>query len=527
MSKIINLDCSFRDGGYYNNWNFDMKNIDLYLNHISKTNIKYIEIGFRLINKKNSGPTAYTSDQFLKRLDIKKNIKIGIMINAADFISNDKVIYQKLKKIFPNFNYLSFIRIAFHNKDIKNVAEITNYLSKNNVEIILNLMQISELRDMQILKSLKILNKLKLKAFYIADSFGSLKPSYISNISKLLNKHCKFDLGFHAHDNLKLAFKNTKMAIKNNFTYIDSTIMGMGRGAGNLKTEEIYKFLNKNDKIGIQNLNKIKDKIFKPLKKKYKWGTNIYYNFAAKNSIHPSYVQELLRNKNYLSKDYFKILKSLLNTDSKSYNQDYLNLHKSFKTNKNIYKPIKNNENFLIIGSSKNVKKYKEKIINFSSSLNFSNIAVNINKVFDNSFIDYRVACHLSRIKMDYSFYKKFNNKFVIPENNIDKKILATLDKDQILNFDLIINKKNPENIKVNPNQCILPNKLVIGYAIAFAIANGAKKIYLAGFEGFGKDNPANDESEHVLQLFINKYKNVKISSITPTKLNIKYERII
>ena len=155
MSKIINLDCSFRDGGYHNNWNFDIKNIDLYLNHISKTNIKYIEIGFRLINKKNSGPTAYTSDQFLKRLDIKKNIKIGIMINAADFISNDKVIYQRLKKIFPNFNYLSFIRIAFHNKDIKNVAEITNYLSKNNVEIILNLMQISELRDIQILKSLK------------------------------------------------------------------------------------------------------------------------------------------------------------------------------------------------------------------------------------------------------------------------------------------------------------------------------------------------------------------------------------
>jgi 4-hydroxy 2-oxovalerate aldolase len=527
MSKIINLDCSFRDGGYHNNWIFDQKDINLYLHHISKTNIKYIEIGFRLINKKNSGPTAYTSDQFLEKLNINKDIKIGIMINAADFILNNKVIYQRLKKVFPSFNYLSFIRIAFHNKDVRNVAKIAKYLSKNNLEIILNLMQISELNNQQILKSLKIINKLELKTFYIADSFGSLKPSYISNISKLLNRHCKFDLGFHAHDNLKLAFTNTKMAIKNNFTYIDSTMMGMGRGAGNLKTEEIYKFLNKNDKVGIQNLNKIKDKIFKPLKKKYKWGTNIYYNFAAKNSIHPSYVQELLRNKNYLSKDYFKILKSLLNTDSKSYNQDYLNLDKNFKTNKNIHKSIKDNENFLIVGSAKNLIKYKDKVINFSLSLNLTNIAVNTNKVFDNNFIDYRVACHPSRIKMDYSFYKKFNNKFVIPVNNIDKFFFATLNKDQILNFDLIVNKKNPENIKVNLNQCILPNKLVIGYAIAFAIANGAKKIYLAGFEGFDNDNPANDESEHVLQLFNNKYKKVKISSITPTKLNIKYERII
>ncbi len=361
ISKINNLDCSFRDGGYYNNWAFKEKDIKFYLEQLYKTNIKYVEIGFRLINKKNSGLTAYTTDQFLKKLKIKKDIKIGIMINAADFMSNNGVNYQRLKEIFPSYKYLSFVRIAFHNTDIKNVVKITNYLSKNNIELMLNLMQVSELTDQKIIKTLKIINKLKIKAFYIADSFGSLKPSYLLNISKLLSKHCRFELGFHAHDNLNLAFKNATMAMKNKFTYIDSTIMGMGRGAGNLKTEKLYKFLNKNDEEGIQSINKIKDKIFKPLKIKHKWGSNTYYNFAAKNSIHPSYVQELLSNKSYSSKDYLKILRSLLNINSKTYNQDFLNLNKGFKINKNINDSKKINRNFLIIGSSKNLKKFKKK----------------------------------------------------------------------------------------------------------------------------------------------------------------------
>ena len=66
MSNIINLDCSFRDGGYYNNWSFKKKEIDFYLKNLSKTNIKYVAIGFRLINSKNSGLTAYSDDKFIK-----------------------------------------------------------------------------------------------------------------------------------------------------------------------------------------------------------------------------------------------------------------------------------------------------------------------------------------------------------------------------------------------------------------------------------------------------------------------------
>ena len=525
-NKIINLDCSFRDGGYHNNWAFKKSDINFYLNHISKTKIKYIEIGFRFLNNKNSGLTAYSTDKFLKNLKIKNDLKIGVMINATDFILDDKINYIKLKKAFPNLEYLSFIRIAFHNKDLKNVIKITYFFSNKKIEIMLNLMQISELTNRKIILCLKAINNLNIEAFYIADSFGSLSPTYISKISKLLKKNCKFKIGFHAHDNLKLAFKNASRAIKENFTYIDSTILGMGRGAGNLKTEEIYKFLNNKDKIGNLSLQKIKKKIFYPLKKRYQWGNNVHYEFAAKNSIHPSYVQEILNNKNYNNKESFKILILLSKINSTKYNPENLIFrNKNFLNQNN--NQLKLNSNVLILGSSLNLVLNKNKIERFSKKLNLSVIAVNLNKIFPDSKIDYRVVSHPQRIQMDYTLYKNFNNKFIIPFNKINPKILTYLKKQNIdiSNYSLKthINKK----LSIFKHSCYLPNYLVLGYALSFAISRNVKKIYLAGFEGFDKDNFNNDESGTILAMFKKKYKAIKIISITPTRFNIKTKILI
>ena len=91
MLKI--LDCTLRDGGYYNNWYFDKKLINEYLRVMDLIKIDYVEIGFKFIDKiRTKGPSAYSNESFLRSLKIPKNLKIGIMINAADFV-NQKNIY--------------------------------------------------------------------------------------------------------------------------------------------------------------------------------------------------------------------------------------------------------------------------------------------------------------------------------------------------------------------------------------------------------------------------------------------------
>ena len=170
--------------------------------------------------------------------------------------------------------------------------------------------------------------KKNIRALYFADSLGALEVKRFKKIIKLLNENWNKELGLHAHDNLKFALKNSEYAIKNNFKWIDSTIMGMGRGPGNLKTEEIIKKFDKNQVLII---NKLKNKYFKKLKQKYKWGTNKYYREAAKKKIHPTYIQNMLADIKYRKKDYEIILKSLASVDSKKFNP-----HKLFLSS-NIY----------------------------------------------------------------------------------------------------------------------------------------------------------------------------------------------
>ena len=387
-------------------------------------------------------------------------------------------------------------------------------------------MQISELNSNKIRETLKNLRELKIDVFYIADSFGSLKPNDIIKISKILKKNCKFKIGFHAHDNLNLSFENSKNAIKENFNFIDSTMLGMGRGAGNLKTEKIYSYLNRNDDLGKSCLIDINKKIFKKFKKKYKWGTNLYYKFAAENSIHPTYVQELLNNKKYSNKEFFNILKPLAEIESKKYDPENLAQYANYATYNKNYDKNNLKEKVLILGSSPSLVKYKKKIKIFSNKLNLSVIAVNLNKIFEDKFINYRVASHPKRIHMEYTFYKNFNNKFILPFMQINPKILNYFKINKIKFFNYHLKVTRNKNILVKKNICFLPNALALGYALAFAISRKVKKIYLAGFRGFENDSFAKDESEKTIELFKSKYKKIKIISITPTKFNLNYQKL-
>ena len=91
-NKNINiLDCTLRDGGYYNNWQFSVKQVNSYLREINRSNIEFVEIGFRsLLKNKKIGLTGVSADSFFAKLKVPKNIKIGVMINSDEFLKKKK-----------------------------------------------------------------------------------------------------------------------------------------------------------------------------------------------------------------------------------------------------------------------------------------------------------------------------------------------------------------------------------------------------------------------------------------------------
>ena len=71
--------------------------------------------------------------------------------------------------------------------------------------------------------------------FYFADSFGSLKIAEAKKLSENIKKKFSIPFGIHAHDNLGMALKNSVSSIKSGASWVDGTVLGMGRGLVTLK----------------------------------------------------------------------------------------------------------------------------------------------------------------------------------------------------------------------------------------------------------------------------------------------------
>ena len=131
------------------------KLVNDYLNAINKAKIQYVELGFRTLDKKKiKGNTAYTTDAFINSLSIPKSLKIGVMVNASDFLQSNLNNEKACKLLFPETKNtkIKFVRLACHINEPFEIMNAINWLKKKNFMITINLMQISEIQENQIKK---------------------------------------------------------------------------------------------------------------------------------------------------------------------------------------------------------------------------------------------------------------------------------------------------------------------------------------------------------------------------------------
>ena len=522
------LDCTLRDGGYYNNWNFSKKNIQKYISDINSTGIKYIELGFRFNEKRKiKGLTAYTEYSLLNSLKIPKNLTIGIMINASYLIKKNNLEIKELKKLVSekNLSKIKFVRFACHYKEIFFLKDCIDYLNKLKLKVFINIMQISEIKNNQINKISKFLKTKNIEAIYFADSLGALKPRHLENIILQFKKKCSHSFGIHAHDNLRLALKNSLIAKKLGASWVDATVTGMGRGPGNLRTEEILKKLT-NYKFTKKFKNTMST--FVKMRNNYKWGPNKYYKFAALNKIHPTYIQKMLSDNRYKKEEYNEIISSLAKSDTKKFNPYKLINYNYFLRDKfyGSWRPITalKNKNIIILGPGKNLIKNKNKIEKLIVKNNYYVIALNTIRTINEKLIDLRVLCHPLRIMSEINKLAKVNYPLVLPYSSLQKSLKKIIkSRKNIYDFGLDLKRSN--QIKIGKNYCSLPYPLAIGYAISIALSGKAKNIQLAGFDGYNKSDSDIDNTEDILRLLIKNSQKIKITSLTKTKF--KYLRYL
>lgn len=284
--EIKVLDCTIRDGGLMNGHQFSNDFVRKVFRAITASGVDYMEMGYRAdessFSRKEFGPMKFCSEKDLEAIvgDTEKRCKISVM---ADIGRVDT------KQILPKGeSCIDMMRVAAYVKDIDKAIDLANLIKTKGYEVTINIMAVSHARENELDEALlQIENESGVDVVYLVDSFGALYSEQIAYLAKKYKGILKSrEIGIHAHNNQQLAFANTIEAIIQDINYVDGTIFGIGRAAGNCPLELLLGFL-KNPKFEIAPILEILESDFVDLRKKIEWGYTIPYMITGSLDLHP------------------------------------------------------------------------------------------------------------------------------------------------------------------------------------------------------------------------------------------------
>lgn len=477
MSKVKLLDCTLRDGGYCNQWNFGHANIKKIISSLQNANVDIVECGF-ITNTvtHNDDISKFNNVEQLKSVisTNKQGTKFVAMINYGEF---DVSILPQCSDTL-----LDGIRVAFHKKDMRDAMALCKVIKEKGYEVFVQPMVTPSYSDEEFLSLIAEANALDPYVFYIVDSFGMIKSRDLMRWFYLVEHNLKSNIriGFHSHNNMQLAYSNAQQLILNNVSrkiIIDSSIYGMGRGAGNLATELIMEYINENlnTNYNIQPLLLVIDEVLDDFYKQNAWGYSLPNYLSAKHCVHPNY-SIYLAEKCSLTVSAMDEIISLISEDKKfEYDKDYIaQLYVSYQSavsiqSNNIVNLTEqlNTKTVLLIAPGESSLAESDVIEQFLQHHDV--IAISIN--YDDSRCKYIFSSNLRRFR---ELQLQSYHKCIATSNIHSKNVFARINY-----FDLLY-----------PNEVIKDNAGIM--AIQFLIKLGVTKIYLAGFDGYSHNMDKN-----------------------------------
>ena len=288
--EIKVLDCTIRDGGLMNDSRFDDSVVAAVYKACAEGGVDYMEIGYKA-SKKQFSTDRYGKWRFCDEDDIRRIVdgyegparpKLSIMADAekcdyrTDILPKDK-------------SALDLIRVACYIHQVPTALDMVKDAHDKGYETTVNLMAISNVLEPELDGALEMLVQTGAKAVYLVDSFGAL---YCEQVDYLLEKYLRYarstgmDVGVHMHNNLQLAFANTIEGIVRGANYIDATMAGLGRGAGNCPMELLVNFLH-NPKYQVRPVIECIQQSIEPMREELGWGFSIPYMLTGFLNRHP------------------------------------------------------------------------------------------------------------------------------------------------------------------------------------------------------------------------------------------------
>ena len=477
MREIKVLDVTLRDGGCVNDFNFGQEYMNRILSSLEDSGVDYIELGY-IDEKKGTcaGRTQYIDEKVIPEYFLKSK-KPGVTYVAM-------MDYGKFT--IENFGSrtedgIDGIRMAFHKKDWHNALLAGRKIIDKGYNFFIQPMITMRYTDMEMLELIQAVNKEIPDAagFYIVDSFGEMRTSDVTRLVHLVDNNLRSDipLGFHSHNNLQLSYSNAMAFLSfpmKRERMLDSSVMGMGKGAGNLNTELLLEHMNLffGGTYKVAPLLELIDKVINVIHKEFYWGYSVEYYLSSINHCSPSYAAHFY-NKHMLPIEQVAELLGMIAEDKKiSFDKQYAEeLYLKYNSDK-VFDDTETIERLrdrfigkkvLLIAPGKSILKERDKISALLSDRNVLSVALN-HFAFET---DYRLT---TRIEV-FSEAVERGDSIIAPSNVVmGKKSDSTSEIDY-------------EKWIVRENGTTYDSSGVMSLLLMERL--GVSEIILAGFDGF------------------------------------------
>ena len=485
MKQVYLLDCTLRDGGYINDWEFGHDNIVNIFERVVKSNVDVIEIGFlddrrEFDINRSIMPDTQSVEKIYGKLDRRNAIVVGMI----DYGTCDISHLQRCED-----SYLDGIRVIFKKNIMYPAMEFCRQVKDLGYKVFSQLVSVTSYSDDELMEIIKLVNDVGPYAVSMVDTYGLLNPQELTHIMEIMDKHLNPDiiLGFHAHNNFQLGYINAVTALNYNTKrqmLVDGTLYGMGKSAGNAPLELIAMYMNENfgKNYSVTEMQEAITVSVMDFQKRSPWGYQLFYYIAASNRVHPNYVSYLM-NKRTLSVTTINELLQRIPEDQK--------LEKNMKLIEQLYVDYQKNEcndeadiinlskeleakKILIIGPASSIGKYEKEIVDYIESTSPTIISINYIPIICQP--DYLFITNANRyLQSSTKLHDSENqNMKIIASSNLTKNYK---DFDYVINYSSVIDEKAefPDN-----SMCML---------IRVLINCGCKEAVLAGFDGYTADS--------------------------------------
>ncbi len=308
------LDCTIRDGGLVNSFNFSDEFVRAVYEANVEAGVDYMEFGYKaskkIFTKSDFGKWKFCDEDDIRGIvgENKTALKISVMADAERTDYHEDIL-PKEKSV------IDMVRVATYIHQLPTAIDMIKDARDKGYETTINLMAVSIVKERELDEALELLTATYVDCIYLADSFGTL---YSEDIQYLMTKYIKYAqstgkvIGIHAHNNQQLAYANTIEALMVGASYLDATIGGLGRGAGNCNMELLLGFL-KNPKYHIRPILKCIQEQVVPLKESLKWGFDVANMLTGQMNLHPGPAIKFVESGK--STDYVAFYDSLLDLE--------------------------------------------------------------------------------------------------------------------------------------------------------------------------------------------------------------------